>query len=130
MIMGITYTDWDDMDTHHLMFCQTSSENVNQMKSNSQEHQRSITHNQQNIFHAKVGDFILSQWRAVSIDPNGCLLSNQSTCNSLKKSILGISVNLQMVEYCMWIAIQEQPSLIRYKTCLIFMILSGTIYTR
>ena len=76
MMMGIISNDWDNMDTHQLIFCQNLSENVNQMEASYQHHQSSLTHTYPDILHTKVGCFILSQVRAGDIDPNWCLLNN------------------------------------------------------
>ena len=58
-MVGIKSNYWDKMDNPQLILYHTSSENVNKMEANSQEHQSALTPNPPIILYTKVGDVIL-----------------------------------------------------------------------
>ena len=81
-MMGIPTKEWDDLPSPGLMFWQTSSQEVLQMEPITDKFQEVLSRKKRNPNIMCVRDTILASEAESGIDKNGCLLKNQSTCNT------------------------------------------------
>ena len=76
LVMVSPTEEWDKLPYPGLMFCQTSTQEVQKTESIN----NSVRKGDSSIMH--VGDNILAAAAEGGIDENLCLLDNQSTCNA------------------------------------------------
>ena len=83
--MGIPTKEWDGLPYPGFMFYQTSSQEVIQMNSITDESQQVFSHNKHNYNILRVGYTTLDASEESGIDENWCLLDNQSTFKAFIK---------------------------------------------
>ena len=75
-MMGSPTEEWGELTSHGLMFCQTSTQEVQQ----TEPINTSVRKDDSIIM--QVGDTVMGAAAEALIDENWCLLDNQSTCNA------------------------------------------------